>query len=311
MKCSKCEITAVINASDAYCKEHFFEYLESTVQETISRFNLIKKSDKIAVACSGGKDSTILLALLKKWDYNVEALAIDEGIAGYRDKTLDDLRLICADLGVKLNIVSYQEQLGTTLDAYLLKNKSARACTSCGVWRRHLLNKFSQGYDAIATGHNLDDEAQSILMNLLKSNVQVLARLGPKSGIIAHAGFTPRVKPLYFIHERETAAYALLKGLSVQFTECPNAAEAFRSSARDGLNDLEAAEPGSKRNLVDWFLANLPELKQKFSQDATALLKCKECGEPTTRDICKSCSQEIELIYANPNRTRTIDKFNP
>ncbi|TAL57842.1 MAG: TIGR00269 family protein [Nanoarchaeota archaeon] len=294
MNCSVCNATAIINSADAFCKEHFFEYFENTVKDTIDDFSLISKDDKIAVACSGGKDSTILLHLLKKWGYNIEALAIDEGIARYRDAALEDLKTICKTEGVLLRIVSYQENFGTTLDSYLKNNRGARACTVCGVWRRHLLNRESKNYDAIATGHNLDDEAQSILMNLIKSNIQVLARLGPKTEVVSSPGFTPRVKPLYFVTEKETSAYALLKGFSIKFAECPNAFDSFRAEVRDILNEFEAENKGSKRKLMQWFIEVIPKLKAYYSNEQIGV--CARCGEPSRRNPCISCGLTSRVV---------------
>ncbi|HLD19038.1 MAG TPA: TIGR00269 family protein [Candidatus Nanoarchaeia archaeon] len=291
MRCSQCKETAIIDSDNSYCKEHFVEHFESTVKNTIERFNLLLLEQKIGVAASGGKDSTVLLYLLNKWGYDIQALAIDEGIAGYRDLSLEDLKAFCFQFGIKLKIVSYQEKFNTTLDNYLSKNKAARACTVCGVWRRHLLNKESKSYDVVATGHNLDDEAQSVVMNLLKANMPVLARLGPKSGVIENKAFTPRVKPLYFIMEKETAAYSLLKGISINFVECPNSFDSFRSNVRDWLNEIESKNSGTKRNTIEWFLEELPKLKLHYGKIAGEVHSCSKCGEPSMREPCASCAQ--------------------
>ncbi|MEK6967774.1 MAG: TIGR00269 family protein [Nanoarchaeota archaeon] len=296
MKCSKCSEVAVIKTESTFCKKHFIDYFEEKVQKTIEQFSLLNKKQKICVACSGGKDSTALLYLLNKWGYDVEALAVDEGIAGYRDVSLEDLKAFCSKNKIKLRIVSYKQNFNTTLDEYLIKNKDARPCTVCGVWRRNLLNKESQSYDVIATGHNLDDEAQSIMMNLLKSNISVMARLGPKSGIIEDKAFTPRVKPLYFVMEKETAAYALIKGFSVKFTECPNSFDSFRAKVRDWLNEIEAVNPGAKRNVLDWFLNKLPQLKEHHKKLVAGIHRCNECGEPSMGEICAACRQSRIIV---------------
>ncbi len=294
MQCSRCEKTAILASSEAFCKEHFFSHFEKTVLDTISKFNLLSKEQRIAVACSGGKDSSVLLYILKNQGYNVTALAVDEGIAGYRDKTLEDLRLLCAQLNVPLKLVSYAQNFGTTLDLHLAKNPSVRACSVCGVWRRSLLNKAAREFDAIATGHNLDDEAQSVLMNLFKANTKVLARMGPRSGTITNPSFTARVKPLYFCSEKETAAYALLKQFPVQFTECPNATTSMRAFIRDEINSLELSRPGAKRAVIDWFLSNIDEIRSS-SLLHTPIALCKLCGEPTEHQICRACEETKNL----------------
>src|SRR3989338_11081033 len=124
MKCQSCD---EISVQSDYCKVHFIEYFEAKVIDTVEKFNLISKTDKVAVACSGGKDSTALLYILHKNRFNVEAFAIDEGIAGYRDKTLLDLKKVCDEFGIKLNVHSYQDNYSTTLDNFLSKNPNSKA----------------------------------------------------------------------------------------------------------------------------------------------------------------------------------------
>src|SRR5512138_788799 len=99
MKCSICRETAVYSSPD-YCGKHFLEYVEKKTADTIEKFRLIEPGENICVAVSGGKDSTSLLLILKKLGYNVEALAIDEGIEGYRNVTLDFLKDFCRQQGI-------------------------------------------------------------------------------------------------------------------------------------------------------------------------------------------------------------------
>jgi tRNA-5-methyluridine54 2-sulfurtransferase len=285
--CFYCKGKPVIVTERPMCKKHFILHFEDKVKKTIRQFSLFERKDKLSVAASGGKDSTALLYILHKLGYNVEALAINEGIHGYRDSTLEDLKGFCDSKGIKLRIVSYKEYFGFTLDELLSKKKLA-PCMACGILRRYLLNKASRDYDYLVTGHNLDDEAQSVFMNLVKSNVHLLARLGPRTGQVADGKFTPRVKPLYLCSEREVATYAFLQGLPVKFTECPNAAASYRASIRDTLNDLEAKNPGTKIGIVRSFLKLMPSLKElPIAKD---LSYCNGCGEPSSRPICSACS---------------------
>ena len=137
---------------------------------------------KIAVATSGGKDSLAMLYLLNKHYKNVEAIAIDEGISGYRADTLKALIDFCDKNKIKYHIYSFMSEFGKTLDKMMKKQENP--CTVCGILRRQLLNKYSRGFDKLSIGHNRDDEAQSILMNLLKNNLEISARLGPFVGLI-------------------------------------------------------------------------------------------------------------------------------
>jgi uncharacterized protein (TIGR00269 family) len=284
LKCSICKEKAVYSNPN-YCKKHFCEYVENKVKDTIKKFHLIDKNDKICVAVSGGKDSTSLVFILNKFGYDVEALAIDEGIHGYRNITLDFLKKFCEENKIKLRIETYEKDFGKRLDSVIKKGEPA--CNVCGTFRRHMLNKYAEGYDKIATGHNLDDEAQAVLMNLLKAQTGMLGRQGPKT---TKKDFVRKIKPLYFLREKEIMAYAFLNKFNVPFIECPFASESFRGSIRDWLNKQESENPGTKNNIVKKYLSMTDELR-----DDSKLDECPLCGFPSSAGLCKACRIKATL----------------
>jgi uncharacterized protein (TIGR00269 family) len=189
MSCCNQKPVIILEGSEKLCKFHFTQYFENKVLKTIRKFNLIDKEEKLGVAVSGGKDSLTLLSILKKISIQnpkiqLTAIAIDEGIEGYRDKALITARKFCNENEIVLNVYSYKDEFGMSLDK-ILKFLNVKPCSICGTFRRYLLNKKSRelGLTKLATGHNLDDECQSILMNQFKNNIQATARLGPKVGI--------------------------------------------------------------------------------------------------------------------------------
>ncbi|MBR9700602.1 TIGR00269 family protein [Candidatus Woesearchaeota archaeon] len=285
MKCDCGEYTVIDNR----CKHHFVADFETKVRKTIEDNNLIKSGEKIAVACSGGKDSLTVLTILKKLYGEVTAVAIDEGIADYREHTLVDLKKVCDEQKIPLIIKSFKDFSGHTLDQ-ALKKKDFHPCGLCGAFRKHLLLLATKDFDVVATGHNMDDEAQSVLMNLCKGNTEVLWRTGPVSGAGAK-GFVKRVKPLYFCTEKEVMTYAYLNGLTTKFTECPNIHGAYRDILRNALNDYEKDHRGAKRQIVDKFL----KMKGKKNFEKTDINSCNNCGEPCSQDICKAC-QYLEAL---------------
>ena len=303
MTCSQCDRKEVILLQHgALCKNHFINYFEDKVFKTIKKYQLINRNDKICVAASGGKDSLTVLYLTKKYltENKIEtsslfALAIDEGIKGYRKTTLTDLKAFCKKHQITLHIVSNKTEFGHTLDkAYPLINKQEhkKPCNICGVWRRHLLNKYAKRWGAtkVVTGHNLDDEAQVIIMNLFKANSSLAASIGPTAGIEDHAAFAQRVKPLYFCLEKETKLYSLLKGFQVQFVECPYSGVGYRAHVRDMLNDFEAQYKGTKQGIVKSFLEILPLLKEKErTLEKKEMKLCSQCHEPCQGLICNAC----------------------
>lgn len=275
-------------------KTDFVHYFEEKVFRTIRQFDLLEKQEKIGIALSGGKDSLTLLFILQKLraqnpNIELEAITIDEGIHGYRDKTIVTAKKFCTTHTIPLHIFSYETEFGMPLDD-ILKTLEIKPCTICGVFRRYLLNKKSKefGFTKLATGHNLDDECQSIMMNQFKNNLQASARLGPKVGIKAHQGFIQRIKPLYLCSEKEVATYAFVQGILDEFTECPNVRKSYRAQVRDMLNDFELQFPGTKSAIVNSLLEMLPSLKDKFKGESAGT--CTHCGEPASKSKCKACT---------------------
>jgi uncharacterized protein (TIGR00269 family) len=293
MNCCNQKPVIELTAGEALCKKHFTEYFENKVFKTIRQFELIGKEENIGIALSGGKDSLTLLHILKKLSLQnpkikLSAIAIDEGIEGYRDKTLETAKEFCDKNNIQLKIYSYEKEFGMPLDQ-ILKVLDVKPCTICGIFRRYLLNKKSKelGFTKLATGHNLDDESQSIMMNQFKNNIQASARLGPKVGIKQNNKFVQRIKPLYLCTEKEVMTYAFINKLLDKFTECPNITKSYRAQVRDSLNDFEVKFPGTKYAIVNSFLQILPSLKEKFK--GYELNNCIKCNEPSSKDKCNAC----------------------
>ena len=291
-------------AGEKLCKMHFTDYFEAKVFKTIRQFDLFDKEENLGIAISGGKDSLSLLHILKKLPeqnpkIKLTAIAINEGIHDYRDKSLATAQNFCDKNGIKLHTYSYEEEFGMPLDD-MLKALDVKPCTICGIFRRYLLNKKSRelGFTKLATGHNLDDECQSILMNQFKNNVRASARLGPKAGLNnKNKNFVQRVKPLYLCTEKEVTTYAFINGILDVFNECPNVVKSYRAQVRDMLNDFEAKFPGTKYSIVNSFLRTLPDLRARFKDSEAGF--CKECGEPAAKDKCNACKFADKLEKAS------------
>lgn len=293
--CSKCKKTSVVflqSSGTNLCKKHFMHHFERRFYRTIREFSMLKGVKHMGVAVSGGKDSLVTLALLSSicndMGIKVTALTVDEGICGYRPATIANARAFCRKIRVKHNVFSLRKSLGVSIDGIKKKNKHALACTYCGVFRRWALNKLAQasGCDRLATGHNLDDVSQTVLMNILRNEPMRLSRFGPVGGDLEDDAFTRRVKPLFKIPEKEVALYAILSGIPASFTECPYASDAFRNHVREFLNDLEEKIPGTKYRVENAFLKLLPLLKTK----AGSLNHCSICKEPCSSSVCQACS---------------------
>jgi len=281
MRCTRCSKTA-ISTKQALCKKHYAVWFEREVARTIRHYKLFSKRERVAVACSGGKDSTALLHLLQKLGYMVTAVAIDEGIHPYRDENLTFLKEYCTTNAVPLRVFSFKEAFGKDLDVML--PRGGPPCTVCGTFRRSLLDKVAHAFDVVATGHNADDEAQAVLMNLARANLDLFPRGGPVTTSNA-SGFVRRVKPFYFLTEKEILTYALLRGIAGEWNECPYASQAYRTTIRDALNAYEEQHPGTKRKVLAHYL----RVKEGLQVEEKGTVTCVSCGAPSARGFCKAC----------------------
>ena len=250
--CTKCGNPNVIikrkASGQALCKDCFIESIEKKVKQTIKKENFIEKGDKVLVALSGGKDSVVTLEILNSYveRHIIElcAVTIDEGIAGYREEGVEIAKAHAERLGIPHKVVSFKESFGIDLDEIMSKEGHRGSCTYCGVFRRWIINRAAREFGAtkIATGHNLDDETQAILMNYLEGNMENLAKIGPKTESNSEL-FTVKIKPLREIPEKEIGLYALAKGLDIHLAGCPYAQESFRMEVSNILKDLTKEHP--------------------------------------------------------------------
>jgi uncharacterized protein (TIGR00269 family) len=257
---------------------------------------MIESGDKIAIALSGGKDSVVLTHVLirmygKRRDIEFIAITIDEGIEGYRPPTVEIARKITSSLGIEHRIISFEENFGITLDE-MVKKGGKKPCTYCGVFRKYLLNKTAResGSTKLATGHNLDDETQTILLNFMQSDIDRLARLVPQR---KQEGLVMRIKPLRELYEKEVVVYASLFNLPLDLNECPYSHFPVRAVIRDFLYDFENKYPGRKFSVMRSFENLIPALKQLHPQ--ISLNQCRICSEPTPGEICQACQLRREL----------------
>ncbi|OPX67620.1 MAG: tRNA 2-thiocytidine biosynthesis protein TtcA [Methanoregulaceae archaeon PtaB.Bin056] len=287
MRCSKCRRPAILFQRYSglhLCREHFLADLEAKAKRDIRVRRWVRPGDTVAVALSGGKDSTALLHFLhsllsRRRDVQVLAITVDEGISGYRDPT--EAKRIAEGLGVPHVTASFREHYGTTIDEIVAKKGDALSCSYCGVLRRHLLNVAAREQHAtrLALGFNLDDEAQSVLMNVLRGDSGRLLRApGPREGLV------PRIKPFLHVPEREVALYAYLVSGRIDTGRCPYSHNALRAGVRRMLNGYAWDHPGTRHALV-----NLgEELSERGAAREGFVHTCERCGEPCS-DVCRSC----------------------
>lgn len=239
------------------CKSCFIDLFETEIHNTITANSLFTPGERVAIGASGGKDSTVLASVLKtlneRHDYklNLVLLSIDEGIKGYRDDSLETVKRNALQYEMPLEIVGYDELYGWTMDQVVEQIGKKGNCTYCGVFRRQALDRGATrlGIKHVVTGHNADDIAETVMMNLLRGDLPRLARATSIMTASA-ASDTKRSKPLKYAYEKEIVLYAHHKKLDYFSTECIYSPEAFRGSARTLIKNLEKIRPSAILDIV-------------------------------------------------------------
>jgi len=291
-RCSAPVVEWIRYSGEHLCREHFLEFVERRVKREVRRQVELRGGERIAIGMSGGKDSSATAVLLDRFfgnrrDLELVGVTVDEGIASYRPAGIEFARRLCARLGIEHRVVAYEDTAGHTMDEVVSLDYHAIPCSYCGPFRRQALNQAARdaGADFVATGLNLDDTAQSILMNVTRGDIEKLARLGPHES--RQPGLVPRIQPLRMIPEKEVYLYALLRGIEFHDATCPYAARAQRGRFRDILHRLEETSPGTRHAIVRGYDQLRPLLQTKYPP--AELAACARCGEPTVNEVCKAC----------------------
>jgi len=296
MKCIKCRGKAHIKLprhNARFCADHFVEYFHEQIQKAIKKNKMFTHQDNILVTVSGGKDSLVLWEALLKLGYQAEGLYLDLGIGDYSQKSKELCMYFAGKRSLTLHVVSISEWLDMGING-IAKKVRRPPCSSCGLIKRYLFNRFSveQNYQVVATGHNLDDEAATLLGNLLHWQTGYLSRQSPVMPS-NHSNMVKKVKPLYRLTEKETGAYAIIKGIDYILEECPLAVGASSIKFKKVLNDLEIQSPGTKQQLYFGFLKK--GKKTFMEEDKVELKSCTRCKQPTTIDLCAFCQLSDRL----------------
>ncbi len=299
MKCRTCGQKAVVNMRQhklALCKEHYLEWIPEQTERFIEKYKMFTREEKVLVAISGGKDSLSLWDILQRLGYQADGLyiclGIDEGLS-YSSESQRLTEKFALEHGLKLHVVDVQKEYGSTISQFNLKSHRGRSkpCSVCGLVKRHVMNRMARdfGYDVLATGHNLDDEAAVLFGNTLTWAGEYLLRQGPV--LAGTPGLARKVKPLCRIYEREMLAYALLRGIEYIYDECPFSVGSTSIYYKQMLNKLESDRPGAKQSFYLSFLeARKSGLFAEREEIQAELHPCPNCGQPTSAPgLCSFC----------------------
>lgn len=300
MKCRRCGVVAVIDLpshNSAFCQDCFIQFFEKQVEKGIEQFSLIEKSDRVLVALSGGKDSLTLLLVLSRLGYNVTGFNVDLSIGESSTKARGVCERFCEKLGIPLIV---REMAKEGLPIPLVKERLRRpTCSVCGKIKRYYFNLTAMelGFDALATGHNLDDEVARLMSNTMRWDRAYLSDQGPC--LDATDGFAKKIKPLWRLTEYESAHYAYLMDVEHHYAPCPYSSGASFTVLKSLWMDLELAMPGRKIDFYQGFLKRgRPAFQEAEKMTGKGLAPCSRCGYPTSSgDLCGVC--RIRLLIAD------------
>jgi uncharacterized protein (TIGR00269 family) len=312
MKCRRCREPAVIELrrhNAAFCAPCLIHHCQEQVRRAIEEFEMMRPDEKVLVAVSGGKDSLGLWDILLALGYRAEGLYIGLGIGDtenpYSDVSGEYARAFAHSRDAALVEIDIPAEYGFDIETGAAAARRA-PCSACGLSKRHLFNRAAVdgGYDAVATGHNLDDEAAVLFGNTLRWNVEYLGRQLPV--LPAATGFVRKVKPLVRLSELEMAAYCVVRGIDYIVDECPMAAGNRHLGYKDALNRVEEVSPGAKYAFYFEFLSKASALFRPLAvaEQQDGLHPCASCGSPTTGEVCAFCS--LVTRATDPDRIAAV-----
>jgi uncharacterized protein (TIGR00269 family) len=268
------------------CKEHFVLWIEKRVMETIKKFKMIKHTDKVLVAVSGGKDSLNIWHILNKLGYDTDGFYVNLGIDEYSEKSKIYADEFANRINKKLIVVNLKDELSTIEE--MSKKVNRPPCSLCGMAKRYFFNKVARekGYNILATGHNLDDEVAVLFTNTIQWDINYLKRQYPV--LEARGNFIKKIKPMCKISEMESAIYSFLNGIKYIKTECPLSYNATSLKTKMVISQIEDKMPSFKTFFYMKFLKNMyPFLQtEEFSREIS---NCRVCGEPSVNEVCAFC----------------------
>ena len=216
--------------------------LESMLRKALFDYQMLEGVSKIGIALSGGKDSLSLLYLLKAIsgrgfpELEIHAVHVNGEFSCGAGVNVDYLQTICDQLDVNLIVCQSTQKLATL------------ECYSCSRERRRLLFDAckSVGVDTLAFGHHRDDNAQTILMNLLHK-AEFSGNL-PK--LRMHDYGITIIRPLIYIAEADIRTFAQQNGFMRIMCRCPVGQDSMRKKVDMLLGEIEALFPNARANIA-------------------------------------------------------------
>lgn len=220
------------------------QQLLSPFRRAINDYKLIESGDKIAVGVSGGKDSLVLLTLMREFQkyfdvkFDLMGITVD---MGFTENAYAPIAEYCGKIGVEYSVVKTD-----IAEIVFDVRKESNPCSLCAKMRRGALNGeiVAKGFNKLALGHHLDDVVETFMLSLFYEGR--LNTFQPKS-FMSRSGVT-LIRPMIYLSEKDIIGIA--KTMPVVHNPCPANKHTERESMKQLLKDL------SKK---------YPDLSQKFA----------------------------------------------
>lgn len=253
------------------------------IQNSLKKTLLLTPKNHILVAVSGGPDSVALLSVLhqlqKKFDWQLAVAHVNYNLRGSDSK--NDATLV-KKLAQELHLPLY------TLEKKSLSNKSEEALRIIRYdFFDSLVKKY--GFDAVALAHHQDDQAETILLRLLRgSGTLGLSGMRPKRGVY--------VRPFLGVSKNDILNFLKTSGIPYRLDKSNAENIYLRNKVRNVLLPLlETYNPNIKRTL-----ANTADTLQKEQQSNTVLVPVpvtvKKAMVSLARSLWQAYSKEEQSL---------------
>lgn len=216
-----------------------YQPLEHQILKSIRRHRLIAENDRVLIALSGGVDSVVLLNLLHRLHFHVAAAHCNFQLRG--DASDADERF-CEEVCAAKNIPFFSRRFNT--EQYAMNHgvsvqMAARSLRYA--WFSELLQHH--GFTSIATGHHLNDQAETVLMNFVHGkSANSLRGIPRRNGNI--------IRPLLDVPGTEILQYAAQNRLRWQTDQSNESDDYVRNFFRHQvLPVIEKVQPSAALNI--------------------------------------------------------------
>lgn len=217
----------------------------SSMRKAIEEFNMIEENDKIAVALSGGKDSTTLLMALKNLQrfypkkFEIMAITVNPGFEFFDSSFLKNL---CDDLNIEfIEVESHIKEI-----VFDIRNEK-NPCSLCANLRRGILNStaIEYGCNKIALGHTEDDVLETFFLNLLYTGT--INTFAPKS-YMDRSKMT-LIRPFIYVSEKQTRSFVKKNNIEIMPKACPMDGVSKREDMKLLIRDFQKDIPNIRANI--------------------------------------------------------------